>query len=486
MKFTSAAIVSLATAAGFWHAVEGFVPDTICRRGSAIVASRRRTGRGMVLGQCGLALRKRSVVLRMVDDDDEDEDDDEYDEEEGPLADGIDSVSWLPTVLGAKDIENPKISRDDSEFLPLFPLGGIVYTPNSEHVLNIFEPRYRQMYTDILMNGTKRFVVSMSHPNESGRFAQMGVLFELEDLKEVSEMTADQIKYICNHKVTGRVKLHRILNPSAWSSRETYLRVEGTIFDDSGKDTTETDDEEEADSSDEGGDDVYAAVAAAATPKYTKEERAVRDAFSDLVDLQHEMEEDVRFTRAAVGTLALKTGAGEDGLWQTIKLWQSFVDQRLMARQNELQKDFQERLQDFLKKEKGVKEDEMPSAIGFQDLSKDLQEEVKELQKRMGVELKPLVLESTLTMQKILEADDHHARLKLLKFFIEAEKKRLSTKKTLQGMFSGGAASTDAAIPAEERMEEPVAEKPKPVEKKSSEQDTPSSSIFFDEDDAFQ
>lgn len=87
------------------------------------------------------------------------------------------------------------------------------------------------MYTDILMNGTKRFVVSMSHPNEQGRFAEIGVLFELEDLKEVSGMTNDQIKYICNHRVTGRVKLHKILNPSVWNSRETYLKVEGTLLD---------------------------------------------------------------------------------------------------------------------------------------------------------------------------------------------------------------------------------------------------------------
>jgi Lon protease-like protein len=251
----------------------------------------------------------------MVDDDE----DDEFDEVEGPLANGIESVSWLPSVVGAKDIDNPNITNKGAEILPLFPLGGIVYTPNSEHVLNIFEPRYRQMYTDILMNGSKRFVVSMSHPTEKGRFAQMGVLFELQDLKEVSEMTADQIKYICNHKVTGRVKLHRILNPSAWTSRETYLRVEGTIFDDSGKEQTASEEEEES-VDEEIGDDVYAAVAAAATPKYTKEEREVRDAFSDLVDMQHEMEEDVRFTRAAVGTLALKKGPGEDGLWQTIKV----------------------------------------------------------------------------------------------------------------------------------------------------------------------
>ena len=57
-----------------------------------------------------------------------------------------------------------------------------MYIPNSEQILNIFEPRYRQMYSDILMNGSKKFVVSMSHPTEEGRFAEMGVLFELDDV----------------------------------------------------------------------------------------------------------------------------------------------------------------------------------------------------------------------------------------------------------------------------------------------------------------
>ena len=233
-----------------------------------------------------------------------------------------------------------------------------MYTPNSEHVLNIFEPRYRQMYTDILMNGSKRFVVSMSHPTESGRFAQTGVLFELEELKEVSEQTADQIKYICNHKVTGRVKIHRILNPEAWQSRETYLRVEGTIQDDSGqKDAGAKDDEKKDEPI---SNDVYGAVAAAIGGGFSKEEKELRDSFAALVDIQHELEEDVRFTKASVGGLAVKPGPGKDGLWQTVRLWQSFADQRLMARQNDLQKDFQEKLQEFLKKEKGLNDEELP------------------------------------------------------------------------------------------------------------------------------
>lgn len=409
-----------------------------------------------------------------MDDEDEDDEDDE-DDENNPLAKGVDSVSWLPTVVGAKDVDNPQITRENAQFLPLFPLGGIVYTPNSEHVLNIFEPRYRQMYSDILMNGTKRFVVSMSHPTLPGSFAKMGVLFELQELKEVSEQTDDAIKYICNHKVTGRVELHRILNPSAWEKRDTYLRVEGVVFDDSEIAKTE-----------DSGNDVYGAVSAAAMQSDVNElEKSLKNAFSVLVDVQHQLAEDVRFTRESVATLAVQDGPGPKGLWSLIKLWQTFADQRLMSRQQELQQKFQERLQAFLREKRGLKStDEMPSAIGFNELSKELQDEVKELQKRMATELKPLLLESTLTMQKILEAKDHKARLKLMRCFIEAETRRLNTKKALQGMFSetsslsGGSTTTTTStlnqIPPEERLDDPV----QPTE--------PPSLLGDDDDEAWQ
>jgi hypothetical protein len=404
--------------------------------------------------------RTKHSRLRMIEDD-VDDDEEDFDEDAAePLSKGVRSVSWLPTVANAKGDGVPELTRKDSEILPLFPLGGIVYTPNSEHILNIFEPRYSQMYNDILMNGTKRFVVSMSHPSESGRFAQTGVLFELEDLKEVSEQTADQIKYICNHKVTGRVKLHRVLNPEAWQSRDTYLRVEGTITDDSVKEG------ESASSS------IYGVVGNA------KEEKALKSAFSDLIEIQHELEEDVRFTRASGMTLSVKPGSGEDGLWQTIRLWQSFADQRLMARQNELQRDFQEKLQAFLKKERGLTEEELPSAIGFDDLSPALQVEVQELQKRMAIELRPLVLESTLTMQKVLEAENHTERLQLVRHFVEAETRRLTTKKTLRGVFSGSSMGTgEGSDQSEKRLTE---------SKRKNENSSKPSSIFTDEDDAFQ
>jgi hypothetical protein len=112
-------------------------------------------------------------------------------------------------------------------------------------------------------------------------------------------------------------------------------------------------------------------------------------------------------------------------------------------------------------------------------LSPALKGEVKELQKRMGVELKPLVLESTLTMQKILEAKDHTARLRLLRHFVDAERRRLISKKTLKGMFSGeSSAAFDSAIPPEERVSDD--------DDKGKEGLSSTSTMFFDEPDAFQ
>jgi hypothetical protein len=114
-------------------------------------------------------------------------------------------------------------------------------------------------------------------------------------------------------------------------------------------------------------------------------------------------------------------------------------------------------------------------------LSAELQKEVIDLQKRMSVELQPLVLESTLTMQKILECPDHTSRLQLVRHFVEAETKRLKTKKAIQSMFSEkalGKEATDAlsSIPPEEQISGNA----------SMSESTGASKSFFSDDDAFQ
>jgi hypothetical protein len=81
------------------------------------------------------------VKTRALEDDEDEDDYDDDDDDDDPLSRGIDSVSWLPSVVGAKSVGEISGTAKGAEILPLFPLGGIVYTPNSEHVLNIFEPR---------------------------------------------------------------------------------------------------------------------------------------------------------------------------------------------------------------------------------------------------------------------------------------------------------------------------------------------------------
>lgn len=178
----------------FWNnkSVNGFsvIPSSVSI--SSLASSDH--GRMVDSSQWNRMTSWKKFNLRMTDDDDdEDYEEDDDDDDESmvfPLSEGINSVSWLPPLSESKeDSGMPTSVRNGAEILPLFPLGGIVYTPNSEHVLNIFEPRYRSMYNDILMNGSKRFVVAMSHPEKSGVFAEVGVIFELQDLKEVSEET---------------------------------------------------------------------------------------------------------------------------------------------------------------------------------------------------------------------------------------------------------------------------------------------------------
>jgi hypothetical protein len=110
-------------------------------------------------------------------------------------------------------------------------------------------------------------------------------------------------------------------------------------------------------------------------------------------------------------------------------------------------------------------------------LTPELQKEVQALQKRMTVELQPLVLESSLTMQKILEADDHKARCRLLIYFMNAETRRLESKKSLKGLFSTDSSSTDIVtqdIPREEMLSEDSDDKPE------------SQASAYDDPDAFQ
>jgi len=219
------------------------------------------------------------------------------------------SVSFLPTVFTIpkspgrgnsgdvkKTMKPSALSAGDggsTQILPLFPLGAAVYPILQPQILNIFEPRYRKMYNDILLSGSRRFVTTMSVPQKRGEnqigsnFAEIGVVWYLEELKEVSELTDDRVKYVCRHFVESRVRIKKVLNPSVWiqglkgQTQDDYLRVEVEFLED---------DENVLDADPVREDEAL---------------RAARDEFSKLVDLQHVLEEDVRFTKSLVNSFAL-------------------------------------------------------------------------------------------------------------------------------------------------------------------------------------
>jgi hypothetical protein len=65
----------------------------------------------------------RWLAEKDLDDDDDDDDDDEHDMDEsrGPLARGVDSVSWLPSAVGARARSDASltVTEKDAEIIPL-------------------------------------------------------------------------------------------------------------------------------------------------------------------------------------------------------------------------------------------------------------------------------------------------------------------------------------------------------------------------------
>ena len=137
-------------------------------------------------------------------------------------------IEWAPPMnVGAAE----SAAAEGATVVPLFPLG-VTYLPYTKPVLNIFEPRYRAMYNDILFSGARRFMVC-NVDGATGRLAEVGVLFYLDDLKEVSEQTGDRVKFVGSHSVSGRGRarlpppllLLRLLLPLLLVCREHCLRA---------------------------------------------------------------------------------------------------------------------------------------------------------------------------------------------------------------------------------------------------------------------
>lgn len=308
-------------------------------------------------------------------------------------------MRYLPSL--DYSLENELAPTEGALTLPCFPLGSTAYVPDTEQVLNIFEPRYRQMYSDILLSGGRRFVVPHVTQDETGgvRLAEVGVVFYLADLREVSEQTNDQVKYVCSHKVIGRVRLKRVLNPRAFADRSTYLRVEC-------EDLADTDTNED---SAELEDRVLAAVL-------------------EVASLQARTEAEVRFSDEA---LRQRNATRGTGFWSLVHIWQGYLMQRAQQRQQQFQSDIRERILEFLKKERG----DVPPQVSLSELPESLQREVVALQTQFQEEVEPLVHAQTVPVQELVQTQSHAKRLALFLVMVNEEKKRLEARLALQSVF---------------------------------------------------
>jgi len=299
-------------------------------------------------------------------------------------------------------------STESATVMPLFPLG-VTYLPYTTTVLNIFEPRYRKMYNDILFNGARRFAVVNVDAN-TGRFAEVGVVFYLDDLKEVSEQTDDRVKYVGTHSVKGRVQIKNVLNPKVGATRETYLRAEVEEFDDEGEGAG------------------------------AEAEKEIGDKFIELVDVQSKLGEEPRFTEAVKSNLLLGPGSGPEdrGLWGTIALWQQFLEQRTAVMGQKMQRDIQKGVVSYLKT--NSLQDELVNARGevrMEDLPAPLLREIRGIQERYRDEIEAMDADPYgLNFQTLLQAHTHAERLTLFGGILDQERKRLGARATLQAMFA--------------------------------------------------
>lgn len=174
----------------------------------------------------------------------------------------LESISWLPKL---EECEPGRLVDPYQDIFPIFPLRGALFhpeglipddelifsdrsrfalplftspqdvpVPGMEVPLQIFEPRYRELYSDLQNSGKRQVIVPFAHPLIPGCFARYALIHQLTDLEEIADETNGKVQYIADHVVTQPVYIDQILNPQVWTTKETYLRVQGRIMEDEG------------------------------------------------------------------------------------------------------------------------------------------------------------------------------------------------------------------------------------------------------------
>ena len=284
------------------------------------------------------------------------------------------SVIWLTPSGENKEVagSGPGSGQAERSELPLFPLGASFYALNSHPTLQIFEPRYRQLYHDILASGKKSFVVTAADP-ETARLAAYGVIFHVDSVTDVGEQTGGEIKYIAEHTVKSRVQIHRVLNLEDAADGRTYLTVSAAPV------------EDDEDSGDEDLHDMEAEVA---------------DMFTSIVGDNLDSE---------ILSRGLQVNASRGGLWQLAALWlDSYARHRVQAIRHQLHSQVKEVYEQYANEH--TQENESVDA------------EVRELKAVFDAEMRHLLGEQVSLGQLILQSRSHKERLHLLRSAFQVER----------------------------------------------------------------
>eukprot|EP00434_Breviolum_minutum_P025891 symbB.v1.2.022892.t1/scaffold2015.1/size92276/5 len=303
------------------------------------------------------------------------------------------AIEWLePLDPHMKDVEPS--GEDGTLVLPVFPLGG-PYMPYTKQKLNIFEPRYRELYDHILLSGGRRFVVTSVDPESQAelRLAQAAVVFYLDDLEEVSEKTQDQVKYVCDHTVIGRVRIKRVLNPSSWFDRSTYLRAETEAIED-------TDDTEDC----------------------WKLEGEVMDLLRKLVPLYNELKKPCY--REDVLTTMNSSRAETSGLWSLSEMWTQLLAAHLRVAHQGVEGKMREIVMPYVKSD----------SVNFDDLPADARAQIEQLRDEYAEQAKSTVMRQLVFAQKMLQSDTHQGRLEYFKDILDEEYRASIAKKSLKNL----------------------------------------------------
>ncbi|CAE7226306.1 hypothetical protein AK812_SmicGene18024 [Symbiodinium microadriaticum] len=326
-------------------------------------------------------------------------------------------ISWLPPLnISAPD------ETAEGRVLPVFPLGG-AYFPFAQPELSIFEPRYRQLYNDILVSGGRSFVVVAPSPEDENVFAEVGVVFYLDDLTDVSEESADEVKYICNHRILGRVRILRVLNPAAWEDQSTYLLAEVEDFKD---------------------------VELASDTNTAAKQAEVMSALSRVA--QRQEEGGGPHFESHISDYANASCAQEGGLWTLADVFAEYYEYLLSDKEQTLDFEMEQVYERYSLEEEGddrqtyslASEDDDDDddfeyeEIDIMELPGPARREIARLQNQYEEEAALLNADLMHFVHSMLQSTSHRQRLEIMQEALLLEERRLAARKALEEvMYSG-------------------------------------------------